>query len=65
VGRSEHAASRRVREKCGFGLEGLLRRYLAFPNQGSALQDTCWYVLLPRRFDGPLDPRTPDAPSAS
>ena len=29
---TEHQASRRVLEKCGFVQEGILRRYLVFPN---------------------------------
>ena len=42
-----HAASRRVLEKCGFVQEGVLRRYLVFPNLGGEPQDVCCHAVLP------------------
>jgi ribosomal-protein-alanine N-acetyltransferase len=42
-----HAASRRVLEKCGFVQEGVLRRYLVFPNLGSEPLDVCCHAVLP------------------
>lgn len=43
----EHAASRRVLEKCGFELEGTLRRYAEFPNlkPGEPGDVQCWALL--------------------
>jgi RimJ/RimL family protein N-acetyltransferase len=43
----DHIASRRVLEKCGFELEGVLRRYLVFPNLGSEPADVCLHAVLP------------------
>jgi RimJ/RimL family protein N-acetyltransferase len=43
----DHKASRRVLEKCGFELEGVLRRYLVFPNLGSEPADVCCHAVLP------------------
>ncbi len=41
----EHKASSRVLEKCGFSLEGKLRRHSEFPNLGSAgLSDVLCYA---------------------
>jgi RimJ/RimL family protein N-acetyltransferase len=40
-----HPASARVLERCGFELEGVLRRYLEFPNlEDQTPQDVCCYA---------------------
>ena len=41
---AENAASRRVAERCGFALEGLLRRERRAPD--GSLRDTCVYAKL-------------------
>jgi RimJ/RimL family protein N-acetyltransferase len=41
----DHAASRRVMEKCGFQFEGVLGRYLAFPNLGPDRHDVLCYAV--------------------
>lgn len=41
----DHAASRRVMEKCGFRYEGVLRRHLVFPNLGPERQDVLCYAV--------------------
>ena len=41
----ENEASRRVMEKAGMRLEGVLRRYLVFPNLGEAAQDVFMYAV--------------------
>jgi RimJ/RimL family protein N-acetyltransferase len=41
-----HAASRRVLEKCGFDLEGVLRHFAAYPNLGPGPMDTCSYARV-------------------
>jgi [ribosomal protein S5]-alanine N-acetyltransferase len=45
---TEHAASWRVLEKCGFGREGVLRRHAQFPNLGVAepLDVFCYSLVL-------------------
>jgi ribosomal-protein-alanine N-acetyltransferase len=44
----DHKASARVMEKCGFRLEGVLRRHLTFPNLGSGWRDVlCYAVTFP------------------
>ena len=44
---AEHAASARVLERCGFALEGTLRRYLVFPNLDAArAQDVLCYARV-------------------
>ena len=43
---AEHGPSRRVLEHCSFALEAVMRRYLVFPNLGTAEpQDVCCYSL--------------------
>jgi ribosomal-protein-alanine N-acetyltransferase len=44
----EHAASRRVLEKCGFALEGVLRRYAELPNlaPGEPADLACYAIVL-------------------
>jgi RimJ/RimL family protein N-acetyltransferase len=43
----DHRASARVLEKCGFSLEGVLRRYAIFPNlDPSEPQDVCCYAVV-------------------
>jgi ribosomal-protein-alanine N-acetyltransferase len=41
----ENQASRRVLEKAGMRLEGVLRRYLVFPNVGEEAQDVFMYAV--------------------
>jgi RimJ/RimL family protein N-acetyltransferase len=44
---TEHRPSARVLEKCGFSLEGTLRRYVEFPNLGAAgPQDVLCYSTI-------------------
>jgi RimJ/RimL family protein N-acetyltransferase len=41
-----HGSSRRVLERSSFALEGVLRKYVVFPNLGAAdPQDVCCYAL--------------------
>jgi RimJ/RimL family protein N-acetyltransferase len=42
----DHGASRRVLEKGGFAHEGVLRKYMTFPNLGAAPQDVHSYVRI-------------------
>ena len=41
----ENHASARVMEKAGMRWEGVLRRYLVFPNLGERAQDVCMYSV--------------------
>jgi RimJ/RimL family protein N-acetyltransferase len=41
-----HAASRRVLEKSGFELEGVLRQYAPYPNLGPGPMDSCFYARV-------------------
>ena len=53
-----HAASRRVLEKSGFELEGVLRQYAAYPNLGPGPMDSCFYA---RVFSDSLGPLSDDS----
>lgn len=45
---TDHLRSRRVLEKAGFANEGILRRYMVFPNSGIAgAQDVYCYAKVP------------------
>lgn len=46
---TEHAASRRVMEKCGFSSEGILQRHTVFPNIGPDRTDVYCYAVDPRQ----------------
>lgn len=51
-------ASARVLEKAGMHKEGVLRRYMVFPNLGEAAQDVCMYAVTFEDHTG----ATPTAP---